>query len=91
MPRSGQFTAWRFRRPLGSRGMLMATLTIAVLGIMLIAAAPPDQRGASLVGASSGFSLFFAYLFFHYGIECTSSSYSGQETRFAKRRFRLPS
>lgn len=68
MPRSGQLLPWKFRRSLSSRSMLILTLLTIVAGFGLVGMAPSSMAMEALIGGSGGFSLFFSYLFFRYGI-----------------------
>jgi len=55
-------------RILASRKTKTTAVALIVAGALVIHAAPPERFLTALVGGSLGFSLLFAWLFFHSGL-----------------------
>ncbi|HEY0096829.1 MAG TPA: hypothetical protein VGB96_21055, partial [Archangium sp.] len=55
-------------RALASRKTRTTAVALIVAGALAIEAAPPERLPTAIVGGSLGFSLLFAWLFFHHGL-----------------------
>ena len=58
----------QFARALASRKTRTTAVALIVAGALAIEAAPPEHLCTAIVGGSLGFSLLFAWLFFHHGL-----------------------
>ncbi|HEX8821154.1 MAG TPA: hypothetical protein VF794_14590 [Archangium sp.] len=55
-------------KALASRKLRTTAVALIVAGALGIEAAPPERLHTAVVGGSLGFSLLFAWLFFHHGL-----------------------
>ncbi|OJH40890.1 hypothetical protein [Cystobacter ferrugineus] len=55
-------------RALASRKVRTTTIALLVAGSLVVNAAPPERFHTAVIGGSTGFTLLFAWLFFHRGI-----------------------
>lgn len=55
-------------KALASRKTKTTAVALLVAGALVIQAAPPERFLTAVVGGSLGFSLLFAWLFFHHGL-----------------------
>ncbi|WP_257452440.1 hypothetical protein [Archangium lipolyticum] len=55
-------------KALASRWVRTSAVALLVAGSLVVNAAPPERFQTAVIGGSTGFSLLFAWLFFHRGI-----------------------
>lgn len=55
-------------KALASRKTKTTAVALIIAGALVIQAAPPERLQTAIVGGSLGFSLLFAWLFFHCGL-----------------------
>jgi len=55
-------------KTLASRKVRTTTVALLVAGSLIVNAAPPERFHTAVIGGSTGFSLLFAWLFFHRGV-----------------------
>lgn len=55
-------------KALSSRRVRTTAVALLVAGSLVINAAPPERFQTAVIGSSTGFSLLFAWLFFHLGV-----------------------
>jgi hypothetical protein len=55
-------------KALASRRVRTTAVALLVAGSLVVNAAPPERFQTAVIGGSTGFSLLFAWLFFHRGI-----------------------
>jgi len=67
-------------KTLTSKAVPITGIALIVAGVVATTAAPPERMGTALIGASSGFSLLFAYLFFRFGLPQIAKSSRGVST-----------
>jgi hypothetical protein len=63
-----------------SRKTKTTSVALIVAGALMVQAAPPDRLPTAVVGGSLGFSLLFAWLFFHHGLPLLPSKQRGPFT-----------
>jgi hypothetical protein len=64
-------------KAVASRKTRTTSVALLVAGALVIEAAPPERFHTAVVGGSLGFSLLFAWLFFHQGLPLLPSRQRG--------------